>query len=421
MKKWRIILLFMTLMIFFVGCSSSPPATVSEGGKLEVHYIDVGQADAILIKTPNQGNIMIDGGGNSTQQALVDYLKKEKVTKLDYVIGTHPHEDHIGGLDYVIEQFEVGAVFMPKVSHTTKTYENVLLAVQDKGLKVKSITSGLDLPLAQGDVSATFLAPNGETYGDLNNYSGVLRLVYGGTSFMFTGDAETLSEDEILQRYSSKELQSTVLKMGHHGSTTSSSEAFLKAVKPQLAIISCGKDNDYGHPHQEILDRLEDLQIPYKRTDLQGSIVVTSDGQTVGLSDGTIKANPVEESTAQAVAPMPAPAQEPAPTPEPNNTAGGTVAIASVDRAAEVVVLQNNGSAAVDLSNWVLVSVQGDQRFTIPNGTTLGAGETLSVVSGAGAKAGEGQLLWNNQNIWNNKSDPAELYDQAGGLISSME
>lgn len=408
MKKRGLLgLLLVLTLLLMAGCGAEPDldSQVKQGEQLEVHVIDVGQADAILIKTPDAGNVLIDGGTGATEEELIGYLQKQGVSRLDHVIATHPHEDHIGGLDAVITKFDVGTVYMPKVSHTTKAFENMLLAIQDKKIPVVEAKADVTLPLGSG-TQAVFLAPCGSDYESLNDYSAVLKLVYGQTSFLFTGDAEKTSEEEMLAHYSAKTLSSTVLKIGHHGSKTSTSEAFLKAVAPQWAAISVGKDNDYGLPSDQTLKLLKAQGIPYWRTDEVGSIVFYSDGKTVTQGGERITGSGAEGL--------------PTTENEPRAEKTASVTITAVDRVAEIVTLMNTDSEAVDLSGWVLVSVKGDQRYTFPKGTILAGGKTLEVISGEGAAAKDGQLLWAAQNIWNNTYDPAELYDAAGDLIAEF-
>lgn len=221
--------------------------------------------------------MLIDAGENKYGKTVYDYLQKNGVTKLDYVIGTHPHSDHIGGLDDVINGFEIGKVIMPKVSHNTKTFEDVLVAIEKKGLKITSPVVGDSYDL--GEAKWTVLAPNGEKYDNLNDYSVVIRLEYENNSFLFTGDAEKQSEEEILKGDIS--LASEVLKVGHHGSASSTTDDFLERVNPKTAIISLATDNSYGHPHKEIIEKLEKNNIKTYRTDTHGTIVASGDGKTI--------------------------------------------------------------------------------------------------------------------------------------------
>lgn len=246
------------------------------------HYIDVGQGDCILIKSDDR-NVLIDAGERGNADKIIRYLKQYDVTKLDYVIATHPHSDHIGSMAEVISAFPVSNVIMPKLSKsntpTTKTYENLLKAVQKTGAKVIPAVPSESYEIGGADM--TVLAPLSDK-DDINNMSVVVRVVYGDNSFLFTGDAEEESENRILK--SGASVRSDVMKGGHHGSRTSSSEKYMDAVSPSLYIVSCGKDNDYGHPHKETVDMLEKRKISYLRTDEAGSIVVGSDGKKLSVS-----------------------------------------------------------------------------------------------------------------------------------------
>lgn len=257
----------------------------SASGTLEVYFFDVGQGDSELIRLPGGENILIDAGTSSTEDELVDELRSLGAETLDLVVATHPHADHIGGMAAVIDAFDVRQVVMPRVSEsdtpTTKTYENLLQSIADKGLTITPAEPGDEL-LSSGGAVLTVLAPNGEDYGDLNNYSVVLRLTYGEDSFLFTGDAEEASEEEMLSL--DWPLTATVLKCGHHGSETSTSPAFLDAVSPQYAVISCGVDNDYGHPDAVTLEKLEAAGAEVFRTDLQGTILASTDGSGVTMT-----------------------------------------------------------------------------------------------------------------------------------------
>ena len=257
----------------------------SASGTLEVYFFDVGQGDSELIRLPGGENILIDAGTSSTEDELVGELRSLGAETLDLVVATHPHADHIGGMAAVIDAFDVRQVVMPRISEsdtpTTKTYENLLQSIADKGLTITPAEPGDEL-LSSGGAVLTVLAPNGEDYGDLNNYSVVLRLTYGEDSFLFTGDAEEASEEEMLSL--DWPLTATVLKCGHHGSETSTSPSFLDAVSPQYAVISCGVDNDYGHPDAVTLEKLEAAGAEVFRTDRQGTILASTDGSGVTMT-----------------------------------------------------------------------------------------------------------------------------------------
>jgi len=255
---------------------------VAAAGGVEVHFLDVGQAQSVFIRGPKK-TALIDAGENNQGGDVLQYLEKQGVTKLDYVIGTHPHSDHIGGLDTVIAGMEVGAVILPEIPGeivpATVTYTDLLEAIDAKGLRITQAVPGKTYSLGGGATLAV-LAPLAE-YADLNNMSVCSRLDYGETSFLFTGDAEKEAEATMLER--DARLAANVLDAGHHGSGTSTSQAFLDAVSPSVAVISCGLDNSYGHPHREVMERLQAMGVTVYRTDLNGAVVVTSDGDSLSV------------------------------------------------------------------------------------------------------------------------------------------
>lgn len=259
----------------------TPPPSAAASAKTDstltkVHFIDVGQGDSTLIESDGR-YMLIDAGDNHESDTVIQYLNNLQVKRLDYVIGTHPHADHIGGLDKVIEAFEVGKVILPPKEHTTKTFEDLIDAIASKGMKITKPTAGDVYQL--GSSTFQIIAPNGE-YGDhLNNWSAGIRLTYGGTSFLFTGDAESEVEQDIVSN--GLNIRADVLKLGHHGSRTSSSDEFLDNVKPTYAVISCSKDNSYGHPHTETMEKMKMRNIQVFRTDQQGTIVATTDGTAI--------------------------------------------------------------------------------------------------------------------------------------------
>ncbi|MBG9793352.1 competence protein [Paenibacillus dendritiformis] len=283
MKKYLYITINLIFVLLLAGCSTGIPAvnqTVrpqQPAGTLQVYFLDVGQGDSTLIKTPTGQHILIDGGDNHKGQDVVDYLESLGITQLDVVIATHPDADHIGGLDTVIDAIPTKSVYAPKVSHTTNTYKDFLMSVKNRGLKIKSAKAGLEIPLE--GITARFVAPAAQYGKDLNAWSAVLHLSYGKTSFLFTGDAETRSEKDMLEH--PQKLRADVLKVGHHGSDTSTSQEFLDAVHPTCAVISAGTDNKYGHPKKVIMNRLKKAGVEIFRTDRQGTITAISDGKTI--------------------------------------------------------------------------------------------------------------------------------------------
>lgn len=250
---------------------------------VSVHFLDVGQGDSTLILSGDNA-VLIDGGEREQSDAILAYLHDLGVKKLDCVVATHPHSDHIGGLVGVLEEIPVATVLLPRLSEentpTTRVYEDLLRAISASGAKVFAAVPGDEYNY--GLIQYTVLSPAVQD-GNLNNMSVVLRMEYEKVSFLFMGDAEKTAEYKILE--SEMPLAAEVIKLGHHGSSTSSGEVFLERVNPQYAVISCGKNNTYGHPHDEILKRCSALGVPIYRTDENGNIVfgVNENGIAVTL------------------------------------------------------------------------------------------------------------------------------------------
>lgn len=262
----------------------APLANASTSKELIIHFIDVGQGDSIYIKTPEGENILIDAGSKAKGHDVVAYLQKQKVKVIDYMIATHPDADHIGGLDEVLEAIEVKNVYAPKVSHTTQAYKDFLTAVKNEKLTIKTAKLDVELPLKNKDIKAKFVGPVKEyKKNDLNNWSAVLHINYDKNNFLFAGDAELASEQDMIDKKLISKVD--VLKVGHHGSKDSSSATFLNLTKPTYSIISVGAKNSYKHPTTETLNRLKAIKTTVYRTDKNGNIRVTSDGQkiTIGL------------------------------------------------------------------------------------------------------------------------------------------
>ena len=280
MKKFLHSLATVLLILFLAGCSpSNHTGTSVSANELIAHYLDVGQGDAEILQCGNQ-TMLIDAGTNESTNTLIQDIKTLGITRFDIVIATHPHEDHIGGMDAVIKQFDIGTVYMPDVTTTTVTFSDFLKALQNKNITPIHPTPGPVFNL--GKAQCTVLAPNSATYTDLNNYSMVIKVVFGSNSFLFTGDAQTPSETEILA--TNYNLKADVLKVGHHGSDTATSPSFLAAVKPKYAVIEVGTGNDYGHPHTVTLQKLAAAGVTVYRTDLNGTITITSDGSNLSFS-----------------------------------------------------------------------------------------------------------------------------------------
>lgn len=242
---------------------------------LEIYYLDVGQADSILIRNDDE-NILIDAGNNEDGVKLVAYFKSLGISKFDYVFGTHAHEDHIGGMDDIVNNFEIDKFYMPDVITTTSTFEDLLNALENKNVRFNTPSIGDNYDMGDVNIKVIYV---GDDEDDLNDSSLVLKLNYGKHSFLFMGDATNKVEKGLLN----KDIESDVIKIGHHGSQYSSSLSFLEKVNPSYAIISVGKNNSYNHPKDIVLNRLEKLNVKVYRTDLDGTILVKSDGDNMSF------------------------------------------------------------------------------------------------------------------------------------------
>lgn len=259
---------------------SGSSGELTAAGEISVHYIDVGQGDCALVKTDGM-NVLIDSGEYTAAEDVIAYLSDMGIDRLDMVIASHPHSDHIGSMNRVIDKFGADVVVMPKLTAemipTTSSYEKLLKSVKKCGGKIEYAKVGSVYELAEG-CELEIIAPL-KDYDDLNNYSIVARLRHGSKSFLFTGDIEKTAERDILE--SGADISADVLKIAHHGSRTSSLKAFLQAVAPEYAVISVGSPNDYGHPHKETTKLLNKLGITVCRTDRSGTITFISDGESL--------------------------------------------------------------------------------------------------------------------------------------------
>ncbi len=282
LRKLSAFLLMAMISVPLLGSDSGASCVQAAGQKekaavseMTVHYLDVGQGDCVLVSCDGE-SMLIDAGDNNQGTKIQNYLKKQGVTKLKYAVGTHPDADHIGGLDVILYKFDCGTVMMPDVSKNTATYRDVVDTMKQKGYRNTVPEPGDSFKL--GDAVCTVLGPE-ESYEDANNNSIVLKVEHGENSFLFMGDAEAEAEADILS--GGADVEADVLKVGHHGSRSSSSQKFLKAVDPAYAVISCGEDNSYGHPHAETLNNLRAMGVDVFRSDEQGTIVAVSDGSQI--------------------------------------------------------------------------------------------------------------------------------------------
>ncbi len=263
----------------FVGTETAD----TQANSFEVHYIDVGQGDSSLIICDGQ-SMLIDAGENGHEIDVLNYLRMQGIEKLDYIIASHQHSDHIGGLPEVLDEIGTDNIIMPRITKdqtpTNSTYTAFLKSVQNSGAKV--IASKVGAIYTLGSATFEILGPVTDDAEDINNMSVVVKMTYGENTFLFTGDAEKEEEREIIA--TGADLDCDVLKVGHHGSGTSSGVDFLDAVSPEIFVIQVGADNDYGHPHENIIERLMKYADEIYRTDLCGDIVITSDGVNLSVT-----------------------------------------------------------------------------------------------------------------------------------------
>lgn len=243
-----------------------------------VHYINVDQGDAILIQVNNK-NLLIDSGPKSHKKQLVKFLNDLNISKLDYVIATHPHEDHIGNMNTVLNSYKVQSFYAPKVYSYTKSFEQMIDSLKSNNLKINPIKRGCNTINLGFQTNVEVFSPINDTYDNENNYSPVIKISFGNNSFLFTGDAEKEIEDKLILL--NDDLKADILKVSHHGSSSSTSDSFLNRVSPKYAIISVGKNNIYDHPNDTIISKLNTYNIDILRTDIQNNITLISDGTNI--------------------------------------------------------------------------------------------------------------------------------------------
>lgn len=302
--KQKLISLFLILSLLLCGCSvefvpgpTDAPQVI--GDSLTVHFIDVGQADCALLELGG-AYMLIDGGNREDGQLVVSYLEQQGVEELSAVICTHAHEDHAGGLPSVLAVYPTAAVYAPTKTYSSNIFDDFLYYVDQQGLEVAIPEPGDEFALGQAKI--TVLGPV-QSYAETNDTSIVVKVEYGETSFLFTGDMEVAAENDMLDYWEGRmDWNADVLKVGHHGSSTSSGYRFVYETDPEYAIISCGKDNSYGHPHEEIVSRYNDAGVPMFRTDELGTILAVSDGQSVTITWENQNAAPADVEPAETTA-----------------------------------------------------------------------------------------------------------------------
>ncbi|MEQ6050900.1 MBL fold metallo-hydrolase [Lysinibacillus capsici] len=395
MKKIIVLLLCIFLLAGCTEAVKTEKIPVTAGHEMQVHFIDVGQGDSILIESPSGKTMLIDGGVKGAGQQIVSYLKELGINKLDIVVATHPDADHIGGLIPVLDNMTIEQFYDSGKVHTSQTFEEMLTRIDEKNIPYHVPKIGDDIEFDK-NVNVKVLNANDQAT-DNNDASIVLKMTYGNVSFLLTGDAGVALEKEMLQY----DVKATVLKAGHHGSNTSSSEEFIQAVKPEVTILSYGEDNKYGHPHAEIVDRLQAIGSKIYATADLGTITVSTDGvnytvngkETSSVETGNILSK--EEPTT-------------------------AIEIVSKDLVTEIVGIKNSGQHAVSLKDWQLISIEGHQVYNFPN-LSLQPGKTIYITSGTNAREGQNYLKWTTKQIWLNAGDAAQLLNEKGELVSELE
>lgn len=438
----------------------SPTAVETANGTLDVHFINVGQSASTLLVAPGGETILIDSGDwRDDGKHVLDYLQQRGIDRLDHLVTTHADADHIGGNAAVIDYYEteadgVGAVYDPGIASSSQTYERYLDAVEEHNVTLYETREGDTVPV--DNLTVEVLGPP-EPYlasEARNENSIVLKVTHGETSFLFTGDAEVTQEEYLVDEYGPA-LNVTVLKAGHHGSSSSSGEPLLNTTTPARVVISSGYDSQYGHPNNETLDRLAAQSIPAYWTATHGHVVVTSDGRTVTIkTQANATTDPECLRSAEPVSPgtngnvelrerfsAGGGTESRTPTTTETRTAAATATVTSTATSSsttgslqlveihadaqgterenlndEYLVFENTGTETLDLSEWQL-SDEADHRYTFPDGFTLAAGDHVTVRSGSGSDS-ETDLYWGSSRpIWNNGGDTVTVTDENGTVV----
>lgn len=402
MMKNIVLSLLCTVLLVLSGCTNSriendfkEEDKVLPEEALQVHFLNVGQGDSILIQSPNNKWMLIDGGAKGEGNNIVTYMRELGVTKLDYVVATHPDADHIGGLISVLNSISIKEFIDSGKIHTSQTFEEMLSLIEVKNIKYSLPSTG-DMIAFDSELKLEVLHANQEA-NDNNDASLVLKLTYGEVSFLFAGDAGIELENEILR--DNLDVQATILKAGHHGSNTSSSAEFLQEVSPEVTILSYGEDNKYGHPHIEVTNELKAIGSEIYATAEVGHIIVNTNGIDYSVNG--------DEWTGNTSNP-------------PVIAIERDVYISNKDLQEEIIAITNSSKDIVSLKGWQLESVEGNQIYNFPN-VSLAVGKTIYVTSGEQAKEGNGYIKWTGRQIWLNDGDAAKLYNAKGEVVSEFE
>ena len=393
------------------GCSAptdQPEIASGLSGDLVVHFIDVGQGDSILLEFRDK-TMLIDAGERGMGERVIAYLDERNVEELDVVVATHAHSDHIGGLGSVVSAYPVGRLVDAAQPHSTATYENLLALVEDQGIPYTAAERGQTIAL-DPDLEILILNPTPQPLGDINEDSVVLKVTYGEISYLFMSDAGNPAEESMIE--AGLDLNADVLKVGHHASRYASSAEFLAAVSPAISVIFVGEGNDYGHPHEEALERLEAAGSRVYRTDRDGTVIVATDGQALAVTTGGAPAATV---TTRATTPATTLTTVPATT-----VPSSGISITALDLQEEEITITNADAAAVNLTGWTVTDEGTRNTYTFPV-FTLDPGADVTVHSGVGNDTPTDLYWGRGAPVWNNDGDLATLADPDGTAVSTLE
>jgi beta-lactamase superfamily II metal-dependent hydrolase len=399
------------------------------GKNLTVHFLDVGQADSALLEF-NGKTILIDAAEQDQGKNIAEYLHARGISRLNYVVATHPHSDHIGGMETILNEFPVENFIDSGYPHTSKTYENMLTTIDGKNIPFQVAKKGEKIELDSA-LNIEILNPDSQYSDELNENSIVLKISYGEVSFLLMGDAGLETEERIMK--AGDNLDSNILKVGHHASTSGSGESFITAVSPEVSVIEVGAGNDYGHPHAEVLERLQKVSRVF-RTDLDGTITITTNGLTYSVTTektGTSAGTPGKTGTKEtsdgngaysSTTSVTAERAEETKTEglESADLSKSALYISDLNLGDEWVKISNNGDSPVSLEAWKIEDEASKHSYTFPS-YTLDSESEVAVYSAKGTDSANELYMQLDYPIWNNDGDTAYLYDNNGKLISKLE
>lgn len=413
---------------------------------LQVHFLDVGQALSVLVMDMQGNELLYDAGNEGDAEFIISYLQDLEIDRLEYVVNSHPHEDHIGGMDRILERFEVDQVFMAEKAYDSQAYRDVMNILDEKQMNAVHPEPGEAYAL--GELVIQVLGPLGSEYENTNDYSVILKIGNAIQSVLLVGDSEAAAEHELVE--AGVNLHADVFQVSHHGSSTSNTIQYLSKIDPDYAVISVGADNRYGHPDATILERLRNMGISTYETDLDGTVVMTLDGSQIFVEvleearsgDGSSDDQLDSEEKNIADEPQPEVMQEKVEESvvdeyieESSDSSseiseeeidardeekGSQIVIVELDKRAEYVLIQNTSSEVVDLGGWRIESIDGGQVFKFPMQALLEAGEFFKITSGS--ISAEGDFMMAKGHVWDNKSkDSARLIDSNGTEVDFFE